>query len=228
MRKEQRQGGCLCFSARCIVLSTGCFSVVLSLVVILPSVFVLVRSQAWDLIEQGVRGWLQENHGDKKVNEAIKMCFEWVNTHYQGVLVGIIVAAIFHLLFSLFLILGAMLYKRLLFIPWMITDMIILIFMILIFVCWTFLSFFVGLLVAILFPFIAGVLLGLKISLWRQVKLMFIVFGQTDRDLVALRKKQAEYKPLAGPEYGTEQYTGRKHLISISESSDLTQYQYKV
>jgi len=42
--------------------------VVLSLVVILPSVFVLVRSQAWDLIEQGVRGWLQENHGDKKVD----------------------------------------------------------------------------------------------------------------------------------------------------------------
>ena len=89
-------------------------------------------------------------------------------------------------------------------------------------------SFFVGLLVAIIFPFVAGLLLGFWILLWRQVKFTFIVLGETDRDLLALRKQQAEYKPVPGQ--GADQYNGRRQLASISESSDQGQQynHYKV
>eukprot|EP00090_Calanus_glacialis_P015974 TRINITY_DN25082_c0_g1_i2.p1 TRINITY_DN25082_c0_g1~~TRINITY_DN25082_c0_g1_i2.p1 ORF type:complete len:229 (+),score=40.40 TRINITY_DN25082_c0_g1_i2:112-798(+) len=224
MKKVRPNDGCLCFSSRCLVLSTGCFSAVLSLLVILPCVFVLVSSQAWNLGRQAVKQWLQENHGDKKVNDAIGTCFDWVDRNYQAVLAGIIITAVVHLLFSLLLVLGTMLYKRLLFIPWMVTDMILIIFMVFLFTCWTFLSFFVGLLVAIIFPFVSGLLLGLWICIWRQVKFTFIVLGETDRDLLILRKQQAEYKPV--PVQGAEQYNGRRQLASISESSDQGQ-QYK-
>ena len=41
--------------------------------------------------------------------------------------------------------------------------------MVLTFVSWTFLSFFVDLLVAVIFPVIAGLFLGLWIFLWRGV-----------------------------------------------------------
>ena len=85
-------------------------------------------------------------------------------------------------------------------------------------------SFFVGLLVAIVFPFVSGLLLGLWICSWRQVKFIFIILGETDQDLLILRKQQAEYKPV--PVQGGEQYNGRRQLASISESSDQGQ-QYK-
>ena len=89
-----------------------------------------------------------------------------------------------------------MLYKRLLFIPWMVSDMIFIIIMVIVFSSWTFLSFFVGWLVAIVFPFVSGLLLGVCIFFWRQVQFTFVVLGETDRGIRALRKQQAEYKPV--------------------------------
>jgi len=223
MQKVRHKDGCLCFSSRCLVLWTGCLWVLLSLLALLPCVFVLVSSPAWDLGRQAVKGWLQENHGDKKVNDVAGICFDWIDRNYKAVLAGLIITIIVHLLFSLLLILGTMLYKRLLFIPWMVTDMILIIFMVFVFICWTFLSFFVGLLVAVIFPFVSGLLLGVRICLWRQVRFTFIVLGETDRDLLALRKQQAEYKPVPGQ--GTEQLTYRRKLPSISERSDHDQGQ---
>ena len=42
-----------------------------------------------------------------------------------------------------------------------------------VFAVWSFLSFFVGLMAAIIFPFIAGLALGIKIMLWRQVMTLY-------------------------------------------------------
>lgn len=84
MKKVRPNDGCLCFSSRCLVLSTGCFSAVLSLLVILPCVFVLVSSQAWNLGRQAVKQWLQENHGDKKVTLILIFLYEtlpYTNTY---------------------------------------------------------------------------------------------------------------------------------------------------
>ena len=82
MKKVRSEDGCLCFSSRCLVLTTGCFSVVLSLLAVLPCVFVLVRGQAWDLGRRAVKEWLQENHGDKKVSAILIFQFKTLpHTH---------------------------------------------------------------------------------------------------------------------------------------------------
>ena len=153
-----------------------------------------------------------------QVNDAIGICFDWLDRNYQAVMAGIIVTAVVHLLFSLLLVLGTMLYKRLLFIPWMVSDMIFIIIMVIVFSSWTFLSFFVGLLVAIIFPFVGGLILGFWIFLWRQVQFTFVVFGETDRNILILRKQQVEYKTV--PRQGVDQYSDRRQLDSISEDRD--------
>ena len=48
----------------------------LSLLAVLPCVFVLVSSQAWNLGRQAVKQWLQENHGDKKVTLILIFLYE--------------------------------------------------------------------------------------------------------------------------------------------------------
>ena len=98
-------------------------------------------------------------------------------------------AVILHLLLSLLLLLGAVLHKHLLLIPWMVTDLILIIILFLIFSTWSFLSFFVGLLAAIIFPFFGGLTLGVKIMLWRQVLSLH-------RNQVSIIKMNREYEVL--------------------------------
>ena len=66
--------------------------------------------------------------------------------------------------------------------------MIIIIILFIIFAAWSFLSFFVGLLAAILFPFLGGLVLGLKIIMWRQVRSLYLVLPDS---VVSLRQYQA-------------------------------------
>ena len=99
---------------------------------------------------------------------------ELLNVQHRPVLFGVIGGVTLHLLLSLLLLLGAMIYKHLLILPWMISDMIIIILLFIIFAAWSFLSFFVGLLAAILFPFLGGLVLGVKIMMWRQVSSLYI------------------------------------------------------
>eukprot|EP00092_Neocalanus_flemingeri_P058544 GFUD01069760.1.p1 GENE.GFUD01069760.1~~GFUD01069760.1.p1 ORF type:complete len:231 (+),score=65.68 GFUD01069760.1:83-775(+) len=228
MKKVRSDEGCLCFSSRCLVLTTGCFSVMLSLLPVIPCLFVLVRGQAWDLARLSVREWLQENHGDKKVNDVIATCFDWLDRNYQVVLAGIIITAVVHLLFSLLLVLGTMLYKRLLFIPWMVSDMIIIIIMVVTFTCWTFMSFFVDLLVAIVFPVVAGLMLGFCIYLWRRVLSIFIQLGRREMGKIIVRQ-QAGYKQVphrkisAGDDLG-DQMVRRPHrqlLVVVEDEKAL-------
>ena len=94
--------------------------------------------------------------------------WELVTAHHQPVLYGVISAVVVHLLAALLLLLGAMLGKHLLLLPWLVTDLLTILVLFLVFATWSFLSFFVGLLAAILFPFLGGLTLGLKIMLWRQ------------------------------------------------------------
>merc|ERR1712123_316928 len=101
------------------------------------------------------------------------------------------VTTVVHLLLSLLLLLGTMLYRWKLLIPWMVSHMIIIIIMVTTFTCWTFMSFFVHLLVAIVFPMVAGLVLGLWIVMWRQVYHLFTVLRETD---MLVRKMQAGYK----------------------------------
>ena len=72
--------------------------------------------------------------------------------------------------FSVLLLLGIMLQRRAFFFPWLCSDMVILILMVATFTFTCFLSFFVDLLVAIVFPVVGGLVLGLWIFLWRRVR----------------------------------------------------------
>ena len=61
--------------------------------------------------------------------------------------------------------------------PWLCFDFLTISFVTLAFIAWAFLSFFVHVLLAILFPVIAGAILGLYIYLWRNVRDVFEIYG---------------------------------------------------
>ena len=114
---------------------------------------------------------------------------ELLHLQHRPFLSGVIGGVSLYLLFSI-LLLGAMIYKiyKHLILPWMILDMIVIIILFLMFGVWSFLSFFVGLLAAILSPFLGGLILGLKIIMWRQVRSLYRVLPNS---VVSLRQYQA-------------------------------------
>jgi len=182
-------GGCLCFSCRTLVILTGCFSVISSLSAILVSLYIVINTEAYYWISDQISAWLQMHQGDKEVLDITHSYLAELDTYHQSVLYGIMSALILHLLLSLLLLLGAALHKHLLLIPWMVTDLILIIILFLIFSTWSFLSFFVGLLAAIIFPFFGGLTLGVKIMLWRQVLSLH-------RNQVSIIKMNREYEVL--------------------------------
>ena len=56
-----------------------------------------------------------------------------------------------------------------LFLPWLFSHMFIIVTMTSVFICWTFITFFIDLLVSIAFPILSGLVLGVSILLWRLV-----------------------------------------------------------
>ena len=153
--------------------------------------------------------------------------FDWVDINHQIILSGVIGCTVVHLFFSLMLVLGAMLYKRSLFIPWMVSDMIIIILMVVTFTCWTFMSFFVDLLVAIVFPVMAGLLLGVWIYLWRKVRSIFIRLGRRELGKIVVAQhagyKQVIHKKISDRDELGDQKIRRPHrqLILSAEKGML-------
>ena len=84
------------------------------------------------------------------------------------------------------------------------------------FATWSFLSFFVGLLAAILFPFLGGLTLGLKIMLWRQAVSLYslqVTVLAVNKDYEVLRNTEAAAGGVAGGG------AGRK-ISSIMETNE--------
>ena len=67
--------------------------------------------------------------------------------------------------------------RRQFMLPWLCFDFLTISIITLTFVTWAFLSFFVHILLAILFPVIAGAILGLYIYLWRNVRDVYEMYG---------------------------------------------------
>ena len=82
-------------------------------------------------------------------------------------------ASLSHLAASILLYVGVKLARRELLLPWLVTHMLIVIIMTTIFTLWTFITFFIDLLVSIVFPVVSGLVLGVSILVWR---LVFSVF----------------------------------------------------
>ena len=56
-----------CCSSRCLVLTVGVLSVMLSMMVLLPSLYLLVSEKAWNMVRKSCHDWLEQNHWDMKV-----------------------------------------------------------------------------------------------------------------------------------------------------------------
>ncbi len=117
--------------------------------VILPSIYCLVREDAWVHLREWINSWLVRNHWDVEVTQSVWRGLDWVDLHHNYFLGGLVAASATHLLSSLLLLLGIMLQKQQLLLPWLVTDIVVLTMMVVLFLSWTFLSFFVDLLIAI-------------------------------------------------------------------------------
>ena len=104
--------------------------------------------------------------------------FSWLDVHHEPLLGCLVISYVLHLVFSVLLFIGAIKHRRLLLLPWLCSDMVILVIMVATFTFTCFLSFFVDLLVAIVFPVVAGLVLGLWIFLWRGVQAHYTVLGR--------------------------------------------------
>ena len=149
--------------------------------------------------------------------------FDWVDMNHRMILAGVIGSTVVHVFFCLMLVLGAILYNRSLFIPWMVSDMIIIILMVVTFTCWTFMSFFVDLLVAIVFPVLGGLVLGLCIHLWRRVHSFFIQLGRREMGKIVIQQAGYKQVPLRKVEDGEDpggERVSRPHrqLLVVAES----------
>ena len=147
------------------------------------------------------------------MTDIVLSCMELLHLQHRPVLSGVIGGVSLYLLFSI-LLLGAMIYKiyKHLILPWMILDMIVIIILFLMFGVWSFLSFSVGLLAAILFPFLGGLILGLKIIMWRQVRSLYRVLPNT---VVSLRQYQMIYVDTGDDD------RARRKMSNIAEIEEL-------
>ena len=92
-----------------------------------------------------------------------------VETQPSLVLSLLALATLSHLAASVLLYLGVRLARREFLLPWLVTHMVIVIIMTTIFTVWTFITFFIDLLVSVVFPVLSGLVLGLSILAWRLV-----------------------------------------------------------
>ena len=74
-----------------------------------------------------------------------------------------------HLIFSLLLVPAIILHRRRLLLPWLTTHILLIVAKIVIFSLCTFITFFIDLLVSVVFPVVSGVVLGLSLLTWRLV-----------------------------------------------------------
>ena len=74
-----------------------------------------------------------------------------------------------HLIFSLLLVPAIILHRRRLLLPWLTTHILLIVVKIVIFSLCTFITFFIDLLVSVVFPVVSGVVLGLSLLTWRLV-----------------------------------------------------------
>ena len=93
-------------------------------------------------------------------------------------LASLVAATVVQLVCSLLLILGAMIEVRALLLPWLISDLHLTVIFTLIFLFLTFLSFIVDLLVALFFPVVAGLIVGLWCYNWKNGLDLFLSFGE--------------------------------------------------
>ena len=144
-----RRCSCAARSSRRSLLLIGSCSLLTCMAVMLPSIYALVREDAWAQLREWVNSWLVRNHWDVEVTQSVWRGLDWVDRHHNYFLGGLVAASAIHLLSAALLLLGWRLERRNFLLPWLVTDLTIISLMVALFIAWTFLSFFIDLYIAI-------------------------------------------------------------------------------
>ena len=94
---------------------------------------------------------------------------DWIDRHHETVLVLIIVKYVIHLGFSILMMIGLVKQRKSFFLPWIISQIFMILITLISFIILIYLSFFVHITLSIVFPIISGLVLGLLLSMWLEV-----------------------------------------------------------
>jgi len=167
MRCRVSSGQCLPLSR--IVILTSLMSAAISLTTIIFIMTLLTLPDVWSLLIENIKHWILRQQWDLSITRGIISFLDNTSAHPTPLLSLVLLFTILHFIFSLLLTVGIRLDKRELLLPWLVTHLIIILLKIVIFSFTTFITFFIDLLVSIVFPLITGIVLGVSLLLWRLV-----------------------------------------------------------
>jgi len=144
-------------------------SIISSLTTLITFLIIFSSNQSWFDVRDYVLHWMTDNNIDINATRKVSSILTWISNFSTLVNSIFILATCLHIIFSCLLYLGSKPSKPKLRIPWLVTHMIIIIITTITFICWTFITFFIDLLVTIVFPVLSGLILGVSILLWRLI-----------------------------------------------------------
>jgi len=177
---------CLCFSRKGGVILTGLLSILDNICIIVACVYSSIRPAYWDKGYVEVEHWIITNKWDYIVANKAVILLQNIHEHRIKFLIGIAGYSGVAIICGILLIVSVSIKckgessnktRRQFMLPWLCFDFLTISIITLTFVTWAFLSFFVHILLAILFPVIAGAILGLYIYLWRNVREVYEMYG---------------------------------------------------
>jgi len=179
---------CLCFSRKGGVILTGILSILDNICIIAACIYSSIKPEFWDKGYVEVEHWITTNKWDYAVANKALILLQNIHEHRIKFLIGIAGYSGVAIICGILLIVAVSIEfkgttnrsRRLFMLPWLCFDFLTLSIITLTFITWAFLSFFVHVLLAILFPVIAGGILGLYIYLWRNVRDVFEMYGDEE------------------------------------------------
>lgn len=149
------------------VISVLC--VISALTTLLTFFIVFSEDQSWADLTDYVLHWMTDNNIDVNATRKVVSVLRWISGHSSLMNSIFILLTLLYCIFSIMLYFGSKPHKSRLRLPWLISHMLVIILTTVIFICWTFITFFIDLLITIVCPVISGLVLGLSILLWRLI-----------------------------------------------------------
>lgn len=163
----------VCFGRVGVRLS-GSLSLAGSTIMLMSTLYCLVEDSLWVDLRNRLTVWIQEsNRWDDSISMGIQNFLDWLHHQHNLILLIILFSSVMHIISSCMLITATFVKHRRLLVPWLVSDMVVISILTALFITITFISFFIDLLIAIVFPIMGGLLLGLWIVLWRNALTYF-------------------------------------------------------
>lgn len=148
---------------------SGALSLGGTVCVLLASLYCLIEDSVWLQFRNKVTAWIQESHRwDSTISTSIQSFLDWLHRSHNLLLLIVLFSAVIHLVTTCMLITATFVKHRRLLVPWLVTDLLVVLLLATVFITITFISFFIDLMIAIVFPIMGGLLLGVWIVLWRN------------------------------------------------------------